>query len=136
MKEGERDSLRSPGDLCGQQVFCGTNSCTMSLNIIIWTYSLQFDNNIHYLVIFHVKRVTRMARTLARMNRMARTLARMTRTVTRMARTVTRMTRWLAHSADLSFRDTSEPMRLTTQRFLCHMKSCKILKSNVQKLYP
>ena len=37
-------------------------------------------------MIFHVKTVTRMARTLARMNRMARS-------VTRMAR----MTRWLAH---------------------------------------
>ena len=68
---------------------------------------MQLDNNIHYLIIFHVKTVTRFARTLARMNRMAhsvtrmaRTLARMTRMariVTRMARTVTRMARWLAH---------------------------------------
>ena len=74
--------------------------------LLFGRYSLQLDNNFHYLIIFHVKTVTRMARTLARMNRMARTLARMTRTVTRMARTVTRMTRWLAHSADLSFRDT------------------------------
>ena len=93
-------ALRSPGDLYGQQVFCGSNSCTMSLNIIIWTYSLQLDNNIHYLIIFHVKTVTRMARTLARMNRMARSVTRMTRTLacmTRMARTVTRMARWLAH---------------------------------------
>ena len=46
-------------------------------------YSLQLDNNIHYLIIFHVKTVTRMARTLDRMNRMARS--------------VTRMARWLAH---------------------------------------
>ena len=78
----------------------------MSLNITILT--LQLDNNIHYLIIFHVKTVTRMARTLARMNRlarivtrMARTLARMTRMariVTRMARTVTRMARGLAGS--------------------------------------
>ena len=66
----------------------------MSLNIIIWTVLItKLDNNIHYLIIFHVKTVTRMARILARMNRMARTLARMTR----MARTVTRMARWLAH---------------------------------------
>ena len=72
--------------------------------LLFGRYSLQLDNNIHYLIIFHVKTVTRMARTLARMNRMARsvtrmarTLARMTRIVTRMARNVTRMARWLAH---------------------------------------
>ena len=98
-------ALRSPGDLYDQQVFCSSNSCTMSLNIIIWT--LQLDNNIYYLIIFHVKTVTGMARTLARTNRlacivtrMARTLARMTRIariVTRMARTVTCMARGLPH---------------------------------------
>ena len=47
----------------------------------------------HYLIIFHVKTVTRMARTLDRMNRMARSVTRMARTVARM----TRMARWLAH---------------------------------------
>ena len=69
--------------------------------LVFGRYSLQLDNNIHYLIIFHVKTVTRMARTLARMNRMARSVTRMARTVartvTRMARTVTRMARWLAH---------------------------------------
>ena len=66
-------------------------------------YSLQLDN-FHYLIIFYVKTVTRMARTLGRMNRMsrsvtrmARIVTRMARTVTRMARTVTRMARCLAH---------------------------------------
>ena len=51
-------------------------------------YSLLLENNIHYLIIFDVKTVTRMARTLGldRMNRMARTLARMNR-----------MAGWLAH---------------------------------------
>ena len=85
--------------LYGQQVFCCANICTMSLNIIIWTVfaAVRLLNNIHYLIIFHVKTVTRMARTLARMNRMARNVTRMAHIVTRMARTVTRMARWLAH---------------------------------------
>ena len=30
-------ALRARCDLYGQQVFCCTNSCTMSLNMIIWT---------------------------------------------------------------------------------------------------
>ena len=46
--------------------------------------SLHFGNNIPYLIFFHVKTMTCMARTLAH------TLARMTRIVTRMAR-------WLTH---------------------------------------
>jgi len=42
--------------------------------------SLQLDGNVHYLIVFLVGTVTRVARI-----------------VTRMARTVTRMARWLAH---------------------------------------
>ena len=50
--------------------------------LLFGRYSLLLANNMHYLIISHVKTLTRMARTLDRMNRMAR---------------VTRMARWLAH---------------------------------------
>ena len=87
MTEGEHDSFAFARDLYHQQVFCCTNSCT------IQRYSLQLGNNIPYLIIFHVKTVTRMARTLECMNRMARSVTRMARKLARM----TRMARWLAH---------------------------------------
>ena len=85
MTEGEHDSFALTRDLYGQQVF--------SWILLFGRYSLQLDNNIPYLIIFHVKTVTRKARTLARMNRMARSMTRMARTLARM----TRMARWLAH---------------------------------------
>ena len=67
---------------------------TLRVSVYIHHYSPPLRGIVvYYLVIFHVKTVTRMARTLARMNRMARTLARMTRMVC----AVTRMARWLAH---------------------------------------
>ena len=46
-------------------VKCFTKSLLIRI-LLFGRYSLQLDNNINYLTIFHIKTVTRMARTLAR----------------------------------------------------------------------
>ena len=82
----EKLSFR-PCLLCSKPVKPGHYSVLPShiLCVLLTKYgkmTQSWNNNIHYLIIFHAKTVTRMARTLARMNRMACTLARVARWLT------------------------------------------------------
>ena len=90
MEEGERDSFAFLATSTTNRFSAVQIAVQCRWILLFGRYSQQLDNNIHYLIIFHVKTVTRMARTLARINRMPRS-------VTRMARTLTRMARSLAH---------------------------------------
>jgi len=81
MEEGERDSFAFLATSTANR-FCPVQIAVQCRWILFFgRYSLQLDNNIHYLIIFHVKTVTRMARTLARINRMPRSVTRMARSL-------------------------------------------------------
>ena len=86
MEEGERDSFAFLATSTANRFSAVQIAVQCSWILLFGRYSLQLDNNIHYLIIFHVKTVTRMAR----INRMPRSVTRMARTLTRRAGSLAR----------------------------------------------